>query len=532
MINTSGKCLAILCSLALLTSFLSCQNKTSTAEGPERPYQPWVFRSVLDQKPRIITLALHDDLWAAYHTDSCSLYKVWKGHVHLQGAVYDNAHGPQPISIGDSWIENTHKQPWSVKQGGQQVLKEVTYGGHILKKGRALLIYHLLLNDGKTITVHEQPDFIATDDGQAGFERIFTVDDAGKDYEISIAQNVSSIALKRNVETNGKWEVKDESKSDFKGRQLLSLDGILTLKTDGETFFRTRFINTPTIDNPNTLGEDEKTLPLGERLIAKNDCKTCHNAMVQTIGPAYKQIAERYPMQEEEVTRLANKVIAGGAGIWGTQVMSAHPELPKSDAMEMVRYILSLDITDAGQKGEAGPAIALNTDVKEMKDVLPGLFVDVYTGQTGIEKIPSYPASIKSNQAGIVTEFQGLDATDFGGLTEDFVMIAKGYIYTDHDTTAGIRVLSDDGSKVHIDDQVVLDNDGMHGTEMKEATVRLSKGYHPVKLEYLQGKGGRYFSFEWKPDGQADWSGIPATSFFHESSTHDQLQGKSLSMVT
>ncbi len=529
--TSTSRLLAFLTLMTLLIT-ASCKSKTASSAGPERPYDPFVFRSVLDEKPRIITLALHDNLWAAYHTDSCSLYKVWKGHVHLQGAVYDNAHGPQPISIGDSWIENTHKHPWSVTQGGQSVLKEVKYGGHSIKNGRATLLFHLHLNDGKVITVHEQPEVIAGDDGQVGFERIFTVDGAGKGYEVSIAENVSSIALNRNVETNGKWNVANESKSDFKGRQVITLDGTLVLNEEGETFFRTSFINSPTIDNPNSLGKEEASLPLGERLIAKNDCKTCHNAKVQTIGPSYTQIAERYPMNEEEVTRLANKVIAGGAGIWGIQVMSAHPELPVPDAKEMVRFILSLDTTDVGQNGDTGPVTALPSETKEMKDVLPGLYVDAYTDLGKLDKLPTIPATKKSTQAGIVTDFQGLDATDFGGLIDEFVMVGTGYLFVEMDTTVGLRVLSDDGSKVTIDGKLVLDNDGLHGTEMKETTVRLSQGYHPLKIEYMNGSGGRYFSFEWKPEGQNEWTGIPATALYHAAATHDQLQGKSLSMVT
>src|SRR5688572_17837212 len=83
----------------ILTAYSCNKNKSVKHAGPERPSQPWVFRSVLDSQSRILTLALHDDIWAAYHTDSCSLYKVWRGHVHLQGAAYDNAHGPQPISM-------------------------------------------------------------------------------------------------------------------------------------------------------------------------------------------------------------------------------------------------------------------------------------------------------------------------------------------------------------------------------------------------------------------------------------------------
>src|SRR4030095_9985106 len=128
---------------------------------------------------------------------------------------------------------------------------------------------------------------------------------------------------------------------------------------------------------------EEKSLSIGERLIAKNDCKTCHNAKVKTIGPAYQQIAEKYPLDDETVATLINKVIKGGAGIWGTQAMSPHPELPVSDAEQIVRYILALDTTDAGQNESGGPAIQLVTQLTDVKDLLPGLFVEAYVNQTG-----------------------------------------------------------------------------------------------------------------------------------------------------
>ncbi len=522
--------LSILTASAIILVISCNKNKTSADKGPERPYQPWVFRSVLDQQPRMITLALHDDLWVAYHTDSCSLYKVWKGHVHLQGAVYDNAHGPQPISIGDSWIENPYKQPWKVSKDGKNVFSSITYKGHVLKEGHAYLMYEIVCDDGTMFTVHEQPEVLENPDGQMGFERKFNIQNAPSGYEVSIAQKVSSIALNRNIETNGKWEVDNETKSEFEKKQLLTLDGYLTLKNDGETFFKTYFINSPSIDNPTKLETDDVGMSLGERLIAKNDCKTCHNAKVQTIGPAYIHIAEKYPLNNETVTLLTNKIIKGGGGIWGTQVMSAHAELPVPDANEMVRYILSLDTLDAGQKeGKGETPLALVSQIIEGKDMLPGLLVEGYTNQMNLEKLPTYPSTKKSDQAGIVRDFYGMDALDFGGLKEDFVLKATGYLYAEKDTTAGLRIWSDDGSRVTLDGQVILDNDGMHGTEVKETLVRLSKGYHPITIDYIQGKGGRYLSFEWKPDGMEEWTN-PLDVLFHSTELHSKLQGKSLAM--
>jgi cytochrome c len=293
--------------------------------------------------------------------------------------VYDNLHGSQPISIGDTWVVNAHPKPWRVTKDGTNVLREVKYAGHKIDQNRAWLMYKLICNDGTVINVHEQPEAIQSADNQIGFERKFVIQHAPAGYAVSILQNVSSIALQRNVETNGEWKIANESKSDFDNKQILNLDGTLTLKNEGETFFKIHFINKPSIKNPNAL-QSEENLSAGERLIAKNDCKTCHNAKVQTIGPAYVHIAKKYPLNDETVTLLSNKIIKGGGGIWGSQIMSPHPELPVADANEMVRYILSLDTTDAGQEGNAATtAFALTTDLKEDKDLLPGLLVEAYT---------------------------------------------------------------------------------------------------------------------------------------------------------
>ena len=69
----------------LLLLFLSaCKDDD---ERPERPRDPWAFRSVLDKQPRMLTLALDSACYAAYDLANCRLYKVWKGGVTLEGAA-------------------------------------------------------------------------------------------------------------------------------------------------------------------------------------------------------------------------------------------------------------------------------------------------------------------------------------------------------------------------------------------------------------------------------------------------------------
>jgi cytochrome c len=80
----------------------------------------------------------------------------------------------------------------------------------------------------------------------------------------------------------------------------------------------------------------------GEKLINKSDCLGCHNKTNKIIGPAYIDVAKKYPATEKNINALADKIIKGGTGVWGTMPMTAHASLKKEDAKLMVKYILSL----------------------------------------------------------------------------------------------------------------------------------------------------------------------------------------------
>jgi len=51
--------------------------------------------------------------------------------------------------------------------------------------------------------------------------------------------------------------------------------------------------------------------------------------------------------------------------------------------------------------------------------------------------------------------------------------------------------LSNDGSRIHIDGRLVVDNDGLHATQEKGGRVHLSAGRHRFVLSYFQSGGGK-----------------------------------------
>jgi cytochrome c len=80
----------------------------------------------------------------------------------------------------------------------------------------------------------------------------------------------------------------------------------------------------------------------GELLISKSDCFACHKVQDKLLGPAYKDVANKYENTKANVDYLVNKVKTGGSGVWGAVPMSPHPALSDDDARSMISYILSL----------------------------------------------------------------------------------------------------------------------------------------------------------------------------------------------
>ena len=81
---------------------------------------------------------------------------------------------------------------------------------------------------------------------------------------------------------------------------------------------------------------------VAQALMGTSDCGVCHQVDVQSAGPAYTAIAEKYQSDPEAPTRLAAKVIDGGSGVWGEIMMPAHPKITPNDAATIVAYILGI----------------------------------------------------------------------------------------------------------------------------------------------------------------------------------------------
>lgn len=124
----------------------------------DRPRDPWVFRCVLDQKPRMVVLALHESLYAAFDATNCSLYKAWKGDVKFQGAVYDSVHGPQPVVRGDVLLATDEATPWTITQHGNTLHFKTIWRGYRIENDRVTLLYELQTEKAGSLGIEERVD--------------------------------------------------------------------------------------------------------------------------------------------------------------------------------------------------------------------------------------------------------------------------------------------------------------------------------------------------------------------------------------
>lgn len=80
----------------------------------------------------------------------------------------------------------------------------------------------------------------------------------------------------------------------------------------------------------------------GKALSLSLDCRACHKEMDASIGPSYFEVSEKYKDDPAAESYLQEKMISGGAGVWGEVAMPAHPDLSQSESGMLSKYILSL----------------------------------------------------------------------------------------------------------------------------------------------------------------------------------------------
>lgn len=91
----------------------------------------------------------------------------------------------------------------------------------------------------------------------------------------------------------------------------------------------------------------------------------------------------------------------------------------------------------------------------------------------------------------------------------------NGYLYIVTSGTYQFRTTSDDGSRLTLNDSVIVDNDGLHGNvTVTSVNLNLSAGPQLFNVKYFEATGGQTLTVQYKgPDSNNNWITIPASAY-------------------
>jgi hypothetical protein len=78
----------------------------------------------------------------------------------------------------------------------------------------------------------------------------------------------------------------------------------------------------------------------------------------------------------------------------------------------------------------------------------------------------------------------------FPGVTKRYEWFAIDYtgrFWIEHPGAYRFVLTSDDGAKLYIDDELIVDNDGVHPVKDETGVANLSGGVHRIRVSYFQG---------------------------------------------
>jgi hexosaminidase len=142
------------------------------------------------------------------------------------------------------------------------------------------------------------------------------------------------------------------------------------------------------------------------------------------------------------------------------------------------------------------------------RNLIRGIRVQEYHGSWG--QVPNF-YTLTADLVG-ETDTIGLGVTK---RTENLALVFDGYVEIPGEGIYTFYVNSDDGTRLYIDGDLIVDNDGPHGAIEKSGQAALRTGKHAIRLEYYQGSGGRALEVSMAGPGYTKRQ-IPATALWME----------------
>lgn len=182
------------------------------------------------------------------------------------------------------------------------------------------------------------------------------------------------------------------------------------------------------------------------------------------------------------------------------------PETAAKGAPEGVLAIPALD------PASLAPATLTITPAERDSAWETGLWLRVFQLDGPVDELVELMPGQTPNVSRVVTELAlGEQRQDFG-LESNYLSFLDGALHVPEDGRYGLRLSSDDGSRLSIDGRVVIDHDGLHALAAKEASVDLARGWHTIAVRHFEAGGGAELKLQWRRPSATEFEVIPPSA--------------------
>ncbi|WDZ99161.1 ThuA domain-containing protein [Mucilaginibacter sp. SJ] len=183
----------------------------------------------------------------------------------------------------------------------------------------------------------------------------------------------------------------------------------------------------------------------GKTLMLTMDCKSCHKEDGKSIGPSFVQVAARYKKDPNAMAKLTQKVIKGGAGVWGETAMSAHPNIKQGDVDQIINWVLSLD--NSSQKPSLAASGTILPAPPEKQQAAALVLSAKYTDDGGNDIKKLTGSSIVSLNSSTylfkgTEKFNGFTAFKYNGINLMIYPPTEGWFELDNIDLTGVRSIN------------------------------------------------------------------------------------------
>ena len=190
----------------------------------------------------------------------------------------------------------------------------------------------------------------------------------------------------------------------------------------------------------------------------------------------------------------------------GTTPQKSSPIMSRSINIRHTQILKLALFTPTGHKGDVYTYQfnAVNYNDSDTLSVNDGLKGEFFKGQFDLTThIKENPDSIFSANSIEVPKL--IKAPAFGLKFKGYISVPETGIYT-------FLLSSNDGAVLHIDNKIIIDNDGLHSDKEKGGQVALKQGLHKIAVEFMEGGGGYLLNLKYGI-GDGEIMPIPASWF-------------------